>query len=204
MQMSYMNEAKSLVEHLDCSANSNSYWITLETSSDSNQLANNLLNHLKTGSFHFELVKEDLRRGYYDYSEIIMINEFSAPIVLPKPGNVWNGNENLALEPISVETVKQLLFELLTGTGDNFTKSILGTPLSEQKANELINNLLKVLGNKEDWTVYHLKPNFLTTTEESDKSNGTNLAYFENVGRDLALAIKYKEEVHILLVNGYS
>lgn len=78
-----------LLEALDQAVNSNSYWITLSTNEDKKQLANDLVQHLRTGSFHYELVKEDLNRGFYDYSEMVFVKGFETPTFLQKPGNVW-------------------------------------------------------------------------------------------------------------------
>lgn len=192
-----------LLEALDNSANSNSYWITLDIDEDKNRFSDNIIQHLKTGSFHFELVKEDLHRGFFDYSEMVFAKGFDTPNFLQKPGNVWNGTEKLTIESITKKKARELIFDLLTGEQKYFSKSHLGTQLDKKKAELLLNNFFKALDENGDWTAYNIKTDFLNQIDDYYNTNFIQLGYFENDNRDLALGIKYNDELNILLTNGY-
>lgn len=196
-------EVDILLEALDKSANSNSYWITLPISEDKNLLSHDIVQHLRTGSFHFQLVKEDIQRGFNDYSEILFAKGFDTPIFLPKPGNVWNGNEQLTINPISKQETNCILHDLLTGEQKLFSKNPHGTQFNNADAQILIQEFFKSLDQKGNWKAYNLKTNFLNKIDDYYNSNYIQLGYFENCKRDLALGIKYDDEINILLTNGY-
>ncbi|WP_434353841.1 hypothetical protein VH441_02095 [Psychrobacter sp. HD31] len=197
-------EIDILLETLDTTLNSNSFWITLDLTENEEQVETEIIQHLRTGSFHFELVKEDLRREFNDYSEIIFPKASNTPIVLQKPGNLWNGVEQLTIDEIGKSLARDMLIDLLTGKQDFFSASTLGTQINTNKANELIANLFEILDEKGDWKAYNIEPDFLYQVESYNNTNPHLPGYFENDGRDLALAIKYDAEVHILLTCGYS
>ena len=196
-------EIDILLEALDRTANSNSYWITLGITEENEQLETDIIQHLRTGSFHFELVKEDLHRGFNDYSEMIFPKGFDTPTFLQKPGNVWNGVEELRIDKIDKSLAKEVLIDLLTGDQKYFSKSHLGTQIDFKKANQLVNNFFKSLDENGTWETYNIKPDFLNQADNYHNTNFIQLGYFEYNKRDLALAIKYEDEVNILLANGY-
>jgi len=59
-------EIDILLDSLDKSANSNSYWITLAINEETDQFIEDIVQHLKMGGFYLELVKEHLNRGFND------------------------------------------------------------------------------------------------------------------------------------------
>ena len=130
-------EIDILLEALDRAANSNSYWISLGIMEENERLETDIIQHLRTGSFHFELVKEDLHRGFNDYSEMIFPKGFDTPTFLQKPGNVWNGVEKLRIDKTDKSLAKEFLIDLLTGDQKYFSKSHLGTQIDFKKANQL-------------------------------------------------------------------
>ncbi len=197
-------EIDILLETLDKTANSNSYWITLNISEDKEQLKTDIIQHLRTGSFHFELVKEDLYRGFNDFSEMIFPKGFDTPTFLQKPGNVWNGIEKLTIDEIDKFLAREMIIDLLTGEQKYFSRSHLGTQINLNKANELVDNFFKSLDENGAWKIYNIKPNFLNQVDDYYNSNFIQLGYFENNKRDIALAIRYEDEVNILLTNGYN
>lgn len=199
-----LKEIDILLETLDKTLNSNSLWITLNLTEDKEQLETDIIRHLRTGSFHFELVKEDLNRGFNDYSEMIYPENYNTPFVLQKPGNLWNGVEQLTINEIETSLARDMLIDLLIGGQNFFSVSTLGTQINTKKANELVANLFTVLNEKGNWKAFNIEPDFLYQVEDHNNTNPHLPGYFENDGRDLALAIKYDEEVHILLTCGYS
>ena len=170
---------------------------------ENERLETDIIQHLRTGSFHFELVKEDLHRGFNDYSEMIFPKGFDTPTFLQKPGNVWNGVEELRIDKIDKSLAKEVLIDLLTGDQKYFSKSHLGTQIDFKKANQLVNNFFKSLDENGTWETYNIKPDFLNQVDNYYNTNFIQLGYFEYNKRDLALAIKYEDEVNILLANGY-
>ena len=98
---------------------------------------------------------------------------------------------------------KEVLIDLLTGDQKYFSKSHLGTQIDFKKANQLVNNFFKSLDENGTWETYNIKPDFLNQVDNYYNTNSIQLGYFEYNKRDLALAIKYEDEVNILLTNGY-
>ncbi len=70
------------------------------------QLGHYILNHLKSGSLYSALVKEDTRRGFYDYFE-----KLDTPIYSKKHGNMWNETKKLIINYLSKERLKELLIK---------------------------------------------------------------------------------------------
>jgi hypothetical protein len=196
-------EIDILLEGLDKTANSNSYWITLSIKEEKGHLKTDIVQHLRTGSFHFELVKEDLHRGFNDYSEMIFPKGFASPTFLQKPGNVWNGVEELTIDKIDKSLAKEMIIDLLTGEQKYFSRSHLGTHINLKMANELVDKFFKSLDENGTWESYNIKPDFLNQVDDYYNTNYIQLGYFENNKRDFALAIKYEDEVNVLLTNGY-
>ncbi|MFK8046537.1 MAG: hypothetical protein AB8B72_13655 [Crocinitomicaceae bacterium] len=197
-------EIDTLLDALDTAVNSNSFWITLPVNEDKNMLEKDIIQHLKTGSFHFELVKDDIRRGLYQYSELIFPKGIVSPTVLQTPGNVWNEKENLTMKLITREMTTEFLIDLLTGSEKYFSKSHLGTQYNYDDATNLAYDFLEALNENGKWEAYNIKPDFLNQIDDFYNTNYIQLGYFENCGRDLALGIVYEDEINILLVNGYS
>jgi len=194
-----------LLDHLDTAANSSSFWIELGIPRGEFDLSTTLLAHLKSGSFHFQMVQADFTTGWGHYSETLWERTTEKEGVLQKPGNTWNGNENLTCESISFKTVEELLADLLAGTKQHFSRSSLGTPLDQAKAEEMSKGLTEMLKNNDaQVTAFRLQTDFLHTVDEYESSGYIKLPYFETMGRDLAFAFKVEDSLYLLLTNGYS
>ena len=194
-----------LLDKLDSAVNSNSFWIELEVPSSGFELDQVLVQHLKTGNFHFELVKQDINRGWYHYSEMVLPKHSKQPVLIQRPGNTWNGKEEIKYEEISKSTVADHLMDILTGKTRYYSRSSLGTPLSEQEANLLISELVEMLSSiDKNWKAFLITPDFLNQVDSYYDSNYIQLGYFENCGRDMTIAFLVDEQLYILLTNGYA
>ena len=210
----YKSEIEILLDSLDKSVNSNTAWLHFGINSTRNfELQKFLLNQLRTGFFHFSICENDINRGWEHYVSIVYSKDWKdTMIMLPKPGNSWNGNEHLTIEDITEEKAKDLIIDLLTGEQKYFSKSSLGTPLDKHASTIIFDNFIRhIKGSKNrEATFYNIKPDFLSTVEDYYNSDYTKLGYFENSGRDFALGILLYEkdietfELKILLTNGYS
>jgi hypothetical protein len=166
-----------------------------------------LINQLRTGCFHYEIVINDIERGHNNYSAMIFNKDYTSgqPVFVPRPGNVWNGKEEIDYIRMSTQNVKLLLIDLLSGHPNEFTRSALGSPLKQGKAEEIVEELLNYIkGQEKDLEIYRIKPDFLRTVDEYYESDLTLPGFFEGNGRDLVLAFKKNEEIKFLLTNGYS
>ena len=199
------NEISILLNSIDISANSNTYWITLPIGENNKNLSINnvLFQYLKSGNFHYELVKEDIERGFNDYSELVFPKGFENPILIQKPGNVWSGIRKIKMKEITKIEVSELLNDLLTGNEKHFSKSHLGNQFSNIEATEIVDNFINALNKNGSWVSYDIETNFLNQMDDYYNTNFIQLGYFENAKRDLALGIKFEDEINILLVNGY-
>lgn len=194
-----------LLDKLDQALNSNSFWLELGIPDGKFNLEQVLLQHLKTGNFHFELVKQDIQRDWNHYSERIFPKNQDHPILLQRPGNTWNGNERLTTEEISIVKVEALLLDQLTGSGDFFSKSSLGQPLQPEEARDSLGRVLQMLTRLDpNWTAFLVQPDFLNQVDDYFSSGYIKLGYFESCGRDLALCFKVEHYLYVLLTNGYS
>jgi len=210
----YKSEIEILLDSLDKSVNSNTAWLHFSINSTQNfDLEKFLLNQLRTGHFHFKLVKSDINRGWENFVSLTYSKNWKdTMIILQKPGNTWNENENLTIEKISYEKAKNFIVDLLTGVQTYFTKSSLGTTIDNIYASKIFDNFVAHITGvkKRQATFYNIKPDFLSTIEEYYKSDHTKLGYFETSGRDFVLAILLYEremdsmELNILMTNGYS
>ena len=102
------------LDKLDIAVNSNSFWLELGIPEGNFDLKNVLVQHLRTGNFHFELVKQDISRDWNNYSESVCSKNHDQPVLIQMPGNTWNGKENLEIDKISSEDVKGHLVDILT------------------------------------------------------------------------------------------
>lgn len=194
-----------LLDKLDLAANSNSFWIDLGLPSGKMELNEVLVQHLRTGNFHFELVKQDINRGWNNYSETVFPKDQEQAILIQRPGNTWNGKEDISFEEISKATLSDRLTDLLTGKSKYYRKSNLGTQLKDQEARVLISDFLKMLSTADkNWKAFLIRPDFLNEVDDYYTSGYIKLGYFENCGRDMALAFLVDESLYILLTNGYA
>lgn len=72
----------ALLYKLDTILNSNTCWVELEIPTNMKAINKVLLQHLRTGNFHFELAKQDASRGWGNYVEVIFIKDYNSPILL--------------------------------------------------------------------------------------------------------------------------
>lgn len=192
------------LDALDGAANANAFWLELAVPEKPMPLDALLVQHLRSGNLHFELVKQDIVRDWNNYVEIVFPRNGELPVVLPKPGNVWNGRDHLHIQPIPADRVEALLMDLLTGQKRFFTRSTSGSPLDWENASSLVEGLLEMLANNDpDWTAFQIEPNFLNTVDDQYNSDWIRLGYFEGRGRDLALVFRVDGELYMLLTNGY-
>ena len=195
----------NLLDKLDRSVNSNSFWIELGIPKGEFELEKILLQHLKTGNFHFELVKQDVNREWEHYSEIVFSKQATQPTLIQCPGNTWNGIENIDYKEISKDYLSEHLIDILTGEEKFYSKSGLGTQLKNNEAKKIVNNLLKILSVEDaSWKAFLIKPNFLNSVDDYFDSGSIKLGYFENCGRDMALGFLINDELNVLLTNGYA
>lgn len=194
-----------LLDKLDIAVNSNSFWIELGVPAGEFELEEVLVQHLRTGNFHFELVKQDINRDWNHYTDLVFPKNYEKPVLIQKPGNTWNGNEKIKLDKISQTTITDHLVDILTGKTKYYSKSSLGTQLKEDEAKNLILELIIMLSSVDkNWRGFLIKPDFLNLVDEYYNSGYIQLGYFENCGRDMAIAFLVDEQLHILLTNGYS
>lgn len=195
-----------LLDALDKSANSNSFWLSFEIANEESfDVSVFLISTLKTTVFHYELMKQDLERGWNNYSEIVLPKDWKIPIFVQKPGNTWNGNTDLKFELVLEDKVRELLIDLLTGQQKHFTRTSFGSLIELEKANSIVDEFLNELTEKDkNWKAYNFKPNFLNRVNDTLEKDATILSYFEESGRDLALGIKEGELFHMILTNGYT
>ena len=194
-----------LLDGLDNAANSNSFWISLDLPIGDFDLANVLIQHLESGNFHYELVKQDIERDWNLYTEVIFPKNYDQPVILQKPGNTWNGNKNLEIEEITQGKMKAFLLDLLTGTKKFFSRSSLGKQMEEKQTIALLTQISEMFDKMDaNWSVFNIKPNFLNQADDYFNSGYIQLGYFENHGRDLALCFKLKHQLFVLLTNGYA
>lgn len=195
----------NILDKLDKSANSNTFWLPFSISNDKEfELQEYLIKQLRTGRFHFEVVKQDIERGWNNYSEMVFPKNFDTPAFVQVPGNVWNGKDKIEYEELTKESAKDFIIDLLTGEEKHFSKSLLGKQIKPKEAQEVVGVFFSEI---EEWfknlRIYNLKPDFLNKINNYYESDYIQLGYFENAGRDLALAFKSDHDLSILLTNGY-
>lgn len=194
-----------LLDKLDIAVNSNSFWIGLGLPAGEFELGNVLAQHLRTGNFHFELVKQDIDRDWNHYSEMVFPKNYEQPVLIQKPGNTWNGNEEISVEEVSKTILAEHLEDILTGQTKYYSKSSLGTQLSAEEAKSLTSELFDMLSVADkNWKGFLITPDFLNQVEDYYNSGYIQLGYFENCGRDMAIAFVVDEQLYVLLTNGYS
>lgn len=210
----FKSDIEILLDSLDKSVNSNTAWLNFSiNSSNYFDLNKYLVNQLKTGYFHMSLVENDISRGWENYISLTLSKNFKDSLIpIQRPGNTWNGNENLDIKEITIAETEDYLTDLLIGGQKYFSKSALGTTVDIVNAKSIFTNFIKYLTGKQNKKLkfYKIEPNFLTTIEEYYQSDCTKIGYFENSGRDFVLGILlYNEEMetselNILMTNGYS
>ena len=194
-----------LLDKLDTAANSNSFWIELGIPAGELELGKVLVQHLRTGNFHFELVKQDINRDWNNYSEMVFPRNYEQPVLIQRPGNTWNGNEEIKFKEISKTIITEHLIDILTGQTKHYSKSSLGTQLKEEVAKTLTSELISMLSTVDkNWKGFLITPDFLNQVDEYYDSGYIKLGYFENCGRDMAIVFLVDEQLYLLLTNGYS
>ena len=198
------NIINELLDSLDKTVNSNAFFIELGIPDGEHEINNIMVQHLRTGNFHYELVKQDIYRGWNHYAEMVFPKQGNIVCMIPRPGNTWNGNENIRYKKISHVYLIELLHDLLTGGRKHFSVGSYEKIKSEKDFQKLIDEFLKELDNEdESWEAFRLDPNFLNQVDDYYSSGYIKLGYFENCGRDLALAFRTEEKIYVLLTNGY-
>jgi len=194
-----------LLDQLDTAVNSNSFWVELEIPSGEFELSKILIQHLKTGNFHFELVKEDINRDWNHYSEMVFPKNYEQPVLIQRSGNTWNGREDINYVEISKDILTEHLIDILTGGTKHYSKSSLGAQLKDKEAKSLTFEVLEMLSAVDKkWKAFLISPDFLNQVDDYYNSGHIQLGYFENCGRDMAIAFLADEQLYILLTNGYS
>lgn len=69
----------TLLNQLDSTVNSNSFWLEFDVPDSDFAVEKVLLQHLKTGNFHHQLTVADIERGWYHYSEMVILQTKKNP-----------------------------------------------------------------------------------------------------------------------------
>lgn len=211
IEIAYKEQGYDLVlDYLDKALNSNSFLLEFETPEEEYELETFLLGYLRTGMFHHELVKQDISRDWYNYSDQFFSKDYKSMYVLPYPGNTWNGKEQITYQEISKNDLQELLNNMLSGKLEHPMVAEQRELLDESDRKCLISLFFASLDNAyQDWSVYSLKPDFLYSVEEraaydfSDSSNVIPIGYFEGFQKDYAILFKMNGFIYLLLTNGY-
>ena len=201
-----------LLDALDQALNSNTAWLHFDIyASQSFELNRFLIKQLESGFFHLKMVENDLHRGWENFFSITYSKFWKdKPIMIPLPGNCWNGNKNLSINEISEKKIRDYLIDLLTGDNKWMPKRFSGTFFNLPEAEQLVEQFIDPMRPAPNRmvTYYSIEPDFLFSMEDYYKSDYTQLGYFDNQGRDCVLAIliddhqKDKHELKLLLTNG--
>lgn len=189
----------NLIQSLNKATNADSMLISLNRIKGISDVTETILRHLKAGTFQHEMILEDFNRCYYNYIDRGFAENNT--LYLPKAGLLYNGVDILEYQVISKHDFKTHLIDLMC------IGNIYNQPyhrISKQTAHQLIDELFaQITLVHSDWTVYLFKPNFLYTVSDAEDLGYTVQGYFEDWGRDLAIAIQIEEWIYVLLVNGY-
>ena len=194
------------LDALDSAVNSNTFWLSFNIADeDALEVSKFLIRQLRTGIFHFEMVKQDIERGWNTYSDWVLPKDWETPTFVQRPGNTWNGNLVITSEEKSEEEIIDLLTDLLTGQQHRFSRTGLGSPLTQEKAALVLYEFFEeVRKSDSQWSAYDIQPDFLHKVNDTIEKDNTILPYFEDYGRDLALGFKIADQFHVLLTNGYA
>lgn len=190
-------DATKLLNALSQTANAQAMLLTFCVPIDTNDVSEILLRNLQAGTFQHEFILQDLENEFPNYSNIAISGDCA--VFVPMVSKLWNGKQSLEYQEISKNAFKEHLMDLLCG-GQIYTKTT--RPLAQSTANKIINEWFGGL-NEQEWQVFWIKPDFLYTTQQAKDSGYIVMGYFENFGRDVSIAIKTKEAIYLLLVNGY-
>lgn len=202
--MLYFHSQEQFLLALNNSCNSNTLWLNFgEIPEHLEHLQDVLLLLLKTGKFQHEMRIQDMLMGYDNFNEYYTRN--NTLVMVAKSGQIWNGQEHFTYQELNHDEVREHWFDALTAQGKLYYPSTLGTALPKQDAEILINQAFTDF-NKADsaWKCFLIEPNFLYNIEEEIDSMYSCLGYFEQCGRDVAMAFIFERELCILLMNGYS
>lgn len=202
------NHLERLLDALDHSLNSNTAWLHFDIyDAQYFELNRFLIKQLRSGFFHLRMVENDLFRGWENMVSITYSKYWKdKPIVIPLPGNCWNGKEDLSITEVSEKKVTELLNRFLTAKhGSEENKH-----MEKDKAKSLVREFMEPIKPQPNKMVtYHLiEPDFLYTVEDYYASDYTQVGYFENQGKDFVIAFlteDHNKDVHhlkLLLTNG--
>lgn len=211
----YKNEIDILLDSLDSCANANTAWLPFDLNSSPDfDIEAFLLTQLKSGQFHFALVKSDIIRNWDYYVRVSYPeNPRQQEIRMLRPGTTWNGTTELTVQAIATGLAQELLTDLMTGAGKHFSRSSATTRLNLAAAEKIVQDFINYLSIDKcrELTFFRISPDFLwpieTVLNEEEVSH--KLGYFEGYGTDLALGICINGKdsrpmaLNILLVNGY-
>lgn len=206
------NHTEALLDALDTTLNSNTAWLHFDIYEASQfELNRFLINQLRSGMFHLKLVENDLSRGWENLVSVVYSKHWRhQPIILPLPGNSWNGKKDLTFTEISEKKVADYLTDLLTGQDKWLPKRYAGSFLKKSEARKIIQEFLQPLKPQPNKmvTYFIIEPDFLFSVEDYYASDYTQVGYFEQQGRDFVLAIvteDHNKEVYhlkLLMTNG--
>lgn len=196
-----MNATDKLLSQLGKCANAQPMFLNFFMPKDTNDIGEILLRNLKAGTFQHQFILFEFEHNEFpNYLDIAVNDKFT--LFMPSVGELWNGKEPLVCEPISRETFKRHLIDMLCG-GEIYTKPNQSTSLDN--ANQMIDDFFDEFTRKDThWKVSWVKPDFLYTVEQACDSGHIYQGYFENFGRDMAMAIQADNQIYLLLVNGYA
>ncbi|WP_066805355.1 hypothetical protein [Moraxella oblonga] len=194
--MNVRYDAKKLLNALSQTANAQVMLLTFCVPIDTDDVSEILLRNLQAGTFQHEFILQDLENEFPNYSDIAINGDCA--VFVPMASKLWNGKQDLECQEISKNTFKEHLMDLLCGGQIYKTKR----PLVKSTANQMIDEWFDRL-NEQAWQAFWIKPDFLYTTQQAKDSGHIFMGYFENFGRDVSIAIKTKEAIYLLLVNGY-
>jgi hypothetical protein len=206
------NHTEALLDALDKTLNSNTAWLHFDIYEASLfELSRFLIKQLRSGMFHSKLVENDWNRGWENLVSITYSKHLkNQAIILPLPGNSWNGKEELTYTEISEKKVAEYLTDLLTGHDKWLPKRYVGSFLKKSEARKIIEAFLQPLRSQPNKMVsyYLIEPDFLFTIEDYYESDHTQVGYFEQQGKDFVFAIvteDHNEETYhmkLLMTNG--
>ncbi len=206
------NHTEPLLDALDQVLNSNTAWLHFDVfETQYFELERFIVRQLRSGMFHLKLIENDLSRGWENLVSITYSKHWKdSPVILPIPGNSWNGKEQLTITEISEKKAGEYLTDLLTGDDKWLPKRHKGPFLKKIEAKKIIRDFLEPLSPQPNKMVtFHLiEPDFLFSIEDYYESDYTQIGYFEQQGRDFVLAILTEDHnkdtsfLKVLMTNG--
>ncbi len=195
----YGKETSCFLDHLDTAINANSFLLSFDMVNKVNNIETFLLEKLRSGEIQDQVFQHDLERGWENYWQMEDNDQYQK-----LPGQLWNGKAPSVLKNLSREQFQNLLFQILTSTGEFSLAPTYCQPLETELANSILLNWELLLdGIMNNWTVYQCRPDFINEINGNDDS-GSFLSYFSGTKRDFVFAITSEKLVITLLLNGGS